>query len=149
MRSIKVLFLAIATVFMFHACKTTDRPEKVTEDFMYHLLAGEFEKAAELGTESTKQMMEMFKALESLGGEEMVDDTFTPERIKDIECEVDGDNAICRFEEDGEMSEVNLVRVDGKWLVDMKKEDPFGDFDMDWDEEEEWDMEDIEEIELD
>ena len=139
----------MTAIFMFHACKTTDSPEKVTEKFMNHLAAGEYSKAAEYGTESTKQMMEMFEALESLGGESIVDDDVKPEEIKEVECEIDGDFAVCRFEEDGEMAEVHLVKIDGNWLVDMKKEDPFGDMDMDWDDEAERDLEDIEVEELD
>ncbi len=134
----------MATIFVFHACKTTDSPEKVTENFMYYLASGEYEKAGEYGTESTMQMMEMFKALESLGGEGILDDETKPERIKNIECEVDGDFAVCRFEEEGEMAEVQLIKQDGKWLVDMKKENPFGDMDMDWEDEMEWDLDDVE-----
>jgi hypothetical protein len=147
MRTFRIMFVALAAIFVFHACKTTDSPEKVTEKFMNHLALGEYDKAGELGTESTKQMMEMFKALESLGGESITDDDVKPEKIKNVECEIDGDFAVCRFEEDGEMAEVHLVKVDGKWLVDMKKENPFGDMDMDWDEDE-WDMEDVEVEEL-
>ncbi|MFN2396299.1 MAG: hypothetical protein ABR597_11490 [Bacteroidales bacterium] len=133
MRTIKVLFVALAVIFMFQACETKDGPDDVTEKFMNHLIAGEFDLAAEYGTESTKQMMEMFESLESLGGEGMVDEEIEPEKIGDIECEVDGDSAICRFDEDGEMAEVQLVKQDGVWLVDMKKENPFGDMDMDMD----------------
>ncbi len=149
MRTVKIMFVALAAIFVLHACKTTDSPEKVTEKFMYHLASGEYEKAGELGTESTKQMMEMFKALESLGGEEIMDQETKPERIKGIECEVDGDFAICRFEEEGEMAEVHLVKQDGKWLVDMKKENPFGDMDMNWDDEPEWEMDGFELEDLD
>lgn len=148
MRTVKIMFVAMAAIFIFHACKTTDSPEKVTEKFMNHLASGEYDEASELGTESTKQMMEMFKALESLGGDSIVDDDVKPEEIKDIECEIDGDTAICRFEEEGEMAEVQLVKVDGLWLVDMKKENPFGDMDMDWEDEEELDIDDTE-VELD
>lgn len=133
MRTIRVLIVALAAIFMFQACETTDGPDKVTEKFMNHLIAGEFDLAAEYGTESTKQMMEMFEALESLGGEGMVDEELEPEKVGDIECEIDGDTAVCRFDEDGEMAEVQLIKQDGQWLVDMKKENPFGDMDMDMD----------------
>lgn len=138
MKSVKFLFIAVAMLFAFQACKTTDGPEAVTEKFMNHLMTGEYAKASEYGTESTKQMMQMFEALESLGGERMADADVKPEKIKNVNCDVDGDTAICRFEEEGEMAELNLVRVDGKWLVDMKKENPFGDMDMDWEEDAEW-----------
>ncbi len=139
MRTIKVLFVALAVIFVFQACETTDGPDKVTEKFMNHLIAGEYDLAAEYGTESTKQMMEMFEALESLGGEGLVNDEAETAKIKDIDCEIDGDFAVCRFEEEGEMAEVQLVKLDGEWLVDMKKENPFGDMDMDM----EWDEEDV------
>jgi hypothetical protein len=138
MRSVRLIVVALVLAISFNACKTADSPEAVAEKFMNHLIAGEFSKAKEYGTESTKQMMQMFEALESLGGETFAKDDAAPEKIKNIKCEVDGDTAICRFEENGEMSEVALLKVDGKWLVDMKKENPFGE--MDWGEESEWDL---------
>jgi hypothetical protein len=138
MRSVRLIVVVLVLAISFNACKRTDSPEAVTEKFMNHLMAGEFSEAKEYGTESTQQMMQMFEALESLGGETFAQDDATPEKIKNIECEIDGDTAICRFEENGEMSEVNLLMVDGKWLVDMKKENPFGE--MDWSDESEWDL---------
>lgn len=138
MRSFKLVLPILIIIFTVNACKTAMTPEEVTEKFMNHLIAGEFSKAKEYGTESTQQMMQMFEALESLGGENFGDDELTPEGVKNIECGIDGDTAICRFEENGEQSEVNLLKVDGKWLVDMQKENPFGD--MDFNDEMEWDI---------
>ena len=146
MRTLKIITFAIIAIFALQACKTTNDPEDVTRKFMNHLMAGEYAKAGEYGTESTKQMMQMFEALESLGGEGMAEDEVKPEKIKDIECDVTGEEAVCRFQEDGETAEVHLVKKDGKWLVDMKKENPFGDMDMDWDgEDTEWEVEGTEE----
>jgi hypothetical protein len=146
MRSFRLFTLAFLLAIAFNACKSTDSPEAVTEKFMNHLIAGEFTQAKEYGTESTQQMMQMFEALESLGGETFAEDDVTPEQIKNIECDVDGDFAVCRFEEDGETSELNLLKIDGKWLVDMKKENPFGD--MDFSEDAEWDLDLEEDLEL-
>lgn len=147
MKSLKLFVIALVAIFAVQACKTTDGPEAVTKKFMNHLMAGEYAKASEYGTESTKQMMQMFEALESLGGEGMTDPEVKPEEIKDVTCEEDGDTAICKFDEEGEMAEVTLIKVDGVWLVDMKKENPFGDMDMDSEEEAEWDVEEMEEAE--
>jgi hypothetical protein len=139
MKSIKLLSLTLILALGIFACKRIDSPEAVAEKFMNHLIAGEFSKAKEYGTESTKQMMQMFEALESLGGETFSESMEAPDRVKNMQCDVQGDTAICRFEENGEMSELNMVKIDGVWLVDMKKENPFGD--MEFNEDVQWEVE--------
>lgn len=123
-------------VLVFNACKTELGPEQTTERFMNHLAQQEYDKAAEYATESTMRFIEMMEALQSLGGEFMDDEEIELLRAADIDCEVDNDTAICRFEEDDEMAEVNLLKKQGVWLVDMQKDTPFDE--MDWDEDADW-----------
>lgn len=126
----RLLLVTLVVVSVLLGCKRADSPEVVTEKFMNHLLASQFAEAKALGTESTAQMLEMFETIESLSGEKPAD-TIPTATITNVQCEVTGDAAVCSFEENGQMSELNLVKVDGKWLVDMKKENPYGDMGMD------------------
>ncbi|MFP4287772.1 MAG: hypothetical protein ACOC2E_07810 [Bacteroidota bacterium] len=132
--------MVLSVFFILQSCERKDRPEEVTEKFMNHLMAREYEQAGQYGTESTQKMMQMFETFESLGGDAITEDELQPEKIEDIECEVDGDTAICRFDEEGQQSELVLVKEDNEWLVHIEKENPFGD--MDWEteetEEEQW-----------
>lgn len=142
MRTIKSVLVLLAVLVAFSACKKEQTPEVVAETFMNHMLAGEYQQAMLLGTESTQQMLKMFETLESLGGESMKNEDAI--KVSNMECVVDGDKAICSFMQEGEASEVNLVKLDGKWLVDMKKENPFGDMEFDMEEGEEWEEDTLE-----
>lgn len=129
--------MILGIILLLQSCERRDRPEEVTEKFMNHLVAREYEEAGQYGTESTKKMMQMFETFESLGGDAITEDELQPEQIGEIECEVDGDMAVCRFDEEGQQSELVLVKEKDEWLVHIEKENPFGD--MDWEtEEEQW-----------
>lgn len=132
MNSIKAFLLVVAVAFLFSGCKPEESPNVVTEKFMNHLSNREYKKATEYGTESTKQLLQMIETLESLGGDVVPEEEVRLIDAANIDCDIDGDTAVCRFQEDGEMVEVELVKRNGQWLVDMKKESPFGD--MDWEE---------------
>ena len=41
-----------------------------------------------------------------------------------MKCTEDGDKAVCEYKEDGEEKKLDLVKKEGKWLVEMKKESP-------------------------
>ncbi len=127
-----VVFLA---VFALNACKSTDTPEAVAEKYLKHVANQEWAEAKKLGTESTQNMLDM---ISGFGGEAQKVDV----KIEDMNCNVEGDEAECTYKENGEEGIINLVKVDGKWLVDQKKEmgdDMLSDDDLwgddDWDDE--------------
>jgi len=123
-----VVFLAVVAL---NACKTGDNPEAIAEKYLKHVAKQEWAEAKKLGTESTQQMIDM---LASFGGE----GTGADVKIEDMKCTVDGETAVCTFKSNGEADKLDMVKVDGKWLVDQKKEmggDDDFDFDFDWDEE--------------
>lgn len=127
----------LSAIVLLSGCERKDGPEEVTEKFMNHLMAREYAEAGEYGTESTRQMMQMFVQLENLGGEAIADEEIEPEKIGEITCEMTSDStAVCLFKEQGEDSELNLVKREGEWKVDMNKEDPFGNINMDESEQE-------------
>ena len=130
-KALKFIF-ASAIVMSMTACSGGGTPEAVAEQYLKHLAKGDFDKAAKLGTDDTKQLLGMLKGL--MGG-------VTPEgeqEVKDIKCDVDGETAVCTYccNDQGESDKLDLKQVNGKWLVDMKKETPSfddADFDMNFD----------------
>ncbi|MFW5892104.1 MAG: hypothetical protein ACOCUQ_01750 [Bacteroidota bacterium] len=131
--------MILSVVLILQSCERKDRPEEITEKFMNHLMAREYEEAGKYGTESTQKMMQMFETFESLGGDAITEDELQQDEIGEIDCDVDGDTAICRFDEEGQQSELVLVKEDNEWLVHIEKENPYED--MDWkteEEEEQW-----------
>ncbi len=128
-----VVFLAVVAL---NACKSTEGPEAVAEKYLKHVANQDWDAAKKLGTESTVQMLEMTEGMMAeFGGEATKADV----KIEDMKCTVDGDEANCTFKQNGEADKLDLVKVDGKWLVDQKKE--MGDDAWDEGSDEDWDDE--------
>lgn len=123
---VKLGVVLVVLVFM-NACKSDDKPEAVAEKFLNHLNKQEWSEAKKLGTEATGQMIDMMESLSKMGGEAAKPKAdVKPVTIKDTK--VDGDKATCNYccDDKGAEGKVNVVKVDGKWKVDMKKEENAG-----------------------
>lgn len=99
------------------------KPEKVALKFLKLLNAGKYEAAKKYGTDDTDSMMDLLASIADLVEEEATTDVAEPV-ITDMKCEVNGELALCSYLQDGEPQTLDLVKVNGKWLVDMKKEAP-------------------------
>ncbi len=115
------LFLNIAFIFCFTACSTKRSLEQTATDFLTALDKKEYAKAKSMGTDDTKQLIELLQQLQM----------FMPKNkqtahidIKKMKCEKTGDRAFCDYccNQNGMKDRVNLVKVKDKWLVDMHKE---------------------------
>lgn len=122
---VKLGVVLVVLVFM-NACKNDSKPEAVGEKFLNHLNKQEWAEAKKLGTEATGQMIDMMESLSKMGGEAAKPKDVKPVTIK--ETKVDGDKAVLSYccDEKGQDGKVNVVKVDGKWKVDMKKEENAG-----------------------
>ena len=141
-KGVQLLFSATLVVFLT-ACSGGNSPESVAEQYLKHLANGDIDKAAKLGTDDTKQLLAM---IGGLMGDQKPEEAA---EVKDVKCDVDenGESAVCTYccNDQGESDKVELTKVKGKWLVDMKKETPdFDDasFDMDFDDS--FDQDDVE-----
>lgn len=119
-----LFFLLIST-----ACKTSknniNSPEKVAEKFLIHFAAYEFEKAKELGTENTVKMLDLLQGLMDIAKKNEKEGQLQPKniRVEIVGSIVDGNSAIVSYkDEKGEIQKMELLKVKGKWLVDLKKE---------------------------
>ena len=114
-------FVLLFSFFMVSCGGSSDNPQDVAIEFMDALGDQDYDKAKDLGTENTIMMIGMIESMASMApeGEES-------EEMGEItwgETEIDGENAICFYStEDKADQQVDLVKVDGDWKVDMKKE---------------------------
>ncbi len=116
------IFLVAIVATAVVSCKKTG-PEAVAKDFVMALDSKDYDKAKSLGTDDTKQMVDLIK---SLAG--MTPPSDKHAKIDKMTCTVDGDKGVCSYccTAEGADDKVDVVRKDGKWYVDMKK-NPGGD----------------------
>ncbi len=114
-------FVLLFSFFMVSCGGSSDNPQDVAIEFMDALGDQDYDKAKDLGTENTIMMIGMIESMASMAPEG--EDSEEMGEITWGETEIDGDNAICFYStEDKADQQVDLVKVDGDWKVDMKKE---------------------------
>jgi hypothetical protein len=115
------LFLGL-NALLFSSCSFfAEKPSKNAEKFLTHFYALEFDEAKQFGTKSTGELLDVLKSfMAMLSEEDKKKKTFAI-----LEETIDGDTAVVTFQEDGskEPETLNMVKEDGKWLVNMSKED--------------------------
>ena len=115
---LKLAALAIIIVAINACGGKTESPEAVAEKFLNHLNKKEYAEAKKLGTEQTAQMIDMMESFSSMGGEEDQKEV----KVENMKCDSKEDKSTCTYTSDGKEEKIELVKQDGKWLVDMKKE---------------------------
>lgn len=119
MKKLFKLAVVAFAVISFNACKSTDTPDKVAEKFLNHLNKKEFAEAKKIATAESAAMIDMQESFSKMGGEQTKE-----AKIENMKCKEEGEKATCEYTKDGEAEKLDLVKKDGKWLVDMKKESP-------------------------
>lgn len=107
----KYLFIALVAVFGLTAC--SQGPTDVAKNFSEKLAQGKVDEAKKYATESTGKLLDM---VSGFGGVK-VQPNFKFEPIKD--SIVDEKAWVFFKDENGDKQTVELVKVDGKWLVDV------------------------------
>ena len=116
MKFLKLSFVAILISFLVVACGTmTSGPEDVAEKYLFYLNNKDFDKAKDLCTEQSREMLEKFEQLGNLNGKVKTGEIL----IENIKCVINDDKAVCSFTADGETKEMLMVKVDGQWLIDF------------------------------
>lgn len=114
-------FVLLFSFFMVSCGGSSDNPQDVAIEFMDALADQDYDTAKDLGTENTIMMIGMIESMASMAPEG--EETEEMGEITWGETEIDGDNAICFYSTaDKADQQVDLVKVDGDWKVDMKKE---------------------------
>lgn len=135
------LIMIAAASFMLAACGgSSEGPEAVAKKFITHVNNLEFDQAKAYGTKSTNDILDMISGLAgAMGDEGKPEDT----SFEIIEVKEEGDTATVVYQNASaeEPETLSLVKQDGKWLVDINKEDMDkeddgeGLGDIDWEEE--------------
>lgn len=127
----KVLFSLIAVAFAtltIVSCGSKSDPKDVAMNYLNALKKADYETAKKYSTKETVSMLEM---ISSFSG--MVPDSIK-NQAKDIKIDIkdvkeEGDKCVVTFESSdkkGSEEKLNLVKTDGKWLVNMSKDDMGG-----------------------
>ncbi len=139
--TVRILMALSIMLLVFVSCKREEGPETVAKKFANHYVAGEYQQAAIYGTESTRELLNMMESLASVGyhhEDGNIPNEYTEE---DIDCVIseDGNTAVCNYWYIGELEEIKLSYIDGKWLVDISLDDQYYE-DENWYEEqnEDW-----------
>ncbi|HRD53773.1 MAG TPA: DUF4878 domain-containing protein [Flavobacteriales bacterium] len=117
--------LALATTVILAACGGGGdmTPSQVAEKYLAHLNKMEFKEAKAYGTEKTAGMLDLLSGMAAMMPKtDNVSSKITGETI-------DGDKATVTYRTDGKDADetLTLIKQDGKWLVDMAKEEGMGD----------------------
>ena len=106
--------LMVAVVMMMTGC--AKGPAGTAQAFLEDLAKGDIEAAKKNATEQTGQLLAMASSMGSIPANKEF-------KFILVEEKVDGDKAVVKYKEkaDGEVEEVNLVKVDGKWKVAVAK----------------------------
>ncbi len=146
MKTLKVIGIILVAGIVFSACETAQTPEKVAEDFLNYLEVSDYDNAKTLGTANTHEILENLKAFEQMEGFGDFEEA-EPRVISNVECDVADDFARCTYLADDEQGELDLVKEDDLWLVDMQKETPMDDITFESDDDYDWEEDSWEEAE--
>jgi hypothetical protein len=123
-----ILFCAFAVNSGCRTSKQHDNtPESVAVRFLQYMGKFEFEEARKISTEKTHRMLDMLDMLMDISKEQGKDSLL---QKKDIHVEVtnvaiDKNVAVVKYKnETGQEQSIDLLKENGKWLVDLKKETP-------------------------
>ena len=112
----------ICLVVVFASCGSSESPSDVTSKFMNALNERNYEEARKYSTKETTKLIELIESLSKLSDEKPPVQTGS---VVIVDERIEGDIAYVTFLEPDskEASEVKLKNEDGKWLVNITKEE--------------------------
>jgi|GEM_PF-3211196 len=114
--SIIIVLCAAVLVKIFIYDKIKNRPENVAKEFLQHMEKKEYAEAKELATAESATLIDQVGSFD-LGGKKEKE-----AKIEDMNCEINENTASCTYHKNGEIEKIDLVKTEGKWLVEFKKE---------------------------
>ncbi len=128
MKKLVSLLLVVVAVIAFNSCGKKTSPEAVATDYLKAVNALKFDEAKKFVTEESKATIDFMAQMTTMGGEEAKKKAAEAKiEIKDMKCETKDDAAdcTCKLVSEGKEEKeekIHLVKKDGKWLVEQKKE---------------------------
>ncbi|MBN9482660.1 MAG: hypothetical protein BGO70_07290 [Bacteroidetes bacterium 43-93] len=125
----KKIFLGLAAILTFTLVScSSNSPKAVAQKFLEHFWHMEYKDAKEYSTDVTKDMLDMLEQVSTI----MPDSA--KQNAKKIKVDIkdvkeNGDKAVVSFttSEMPEEKQLNMVKQNGKWLVNLTKNDNLGD----------------------
>jgi len=117
--------ILLSTLLLGVSCKSDSKesqsePQSIFVKWQKLVDAGDFAKAKVLSTPSTIQWLEEIAEIDA-DDSTYISNEFT--QIQNLSCTIEGDTASCSYQiiEEGEKlsNSIQLVKVKGKWLVDI------------------------------
>jgi ketosteroid isomerase-like protein len=110
-----IMLACIVCVVFIAGCSSGDSPSSVARKFYAAVEKNDAKAMGQVATPETVQMMAMF-------GEKASGMVTAMGKIKSTTEEIDGDTAVVTLTfESGETSDLDLVKIDGKWKVAIDK----------------------------
>ncbi len=115
----KSLILVFTAVILSATACQKSGVESIAREFLLAMDAKDFVKAKAMGTANTQQTIELQQGFAA-----MIPDDGKHISLDKMSCKETGDKATCEYccNKQGKEEVLNLVKKDGKWLVDMKKD---------------------------
>ncbi len=124
-KNISIILICLFLIFM-SSCSIFQKkntPEYVSKQFLTNFQKLDFDEASKYGTENTKMMIAFFKNIIGMMPADKRDSLQIPKADVEIKkCIVYGNTAKCPYIANDKLDTLDLLKVDGKWLVDLKKE---------------------------
>jgi len=125
-KSIQLLALLVFSSVVLFSCSSSEKPEDVAKQFTKAMNEQKWEEAMKLSDDNTKGLIKLMQSFSAMG-DGMAKDT-TSKKAADtmefIKSEVNDSTAIVYFKDKvtAKEEQVPLKKINGKWLVAMKKE---------------------------
>ncbi len=114
--------MLIMLLITLTACNSGNSPKKAASKFLNAFNEKNYEEARKYATPETIKLVDLMENLSKMSSSI---DSVPHSKIVVTDEKIDGDNATVVFNEEGsnDSEEVNLKKVDGKWLVHITKAD--------------------------
>jgi uncharacterized lipoprotein YehR (DUF1307 family) len=125
-KSIQLLALLLLSSVVFFSCSSSEKPEDVAKQFTKAMNEQKWEEANKLSDDNTKGLIKMMQSFSAMGGAAISKDSAAKliAQMEVVKSEVKDSTAIVYFKNKvtSEEQQVPLKKINGKWLVAMKKE---------------------------
>lgn len=132
MKNLLKIGLVLLVVATLGACKGGDKPENIAKEFLTALNKLDYDKAKTFGNEETGKMVDMIKMFSGNTDEAKLAEAKKKAdnvKIEITNTELIGDSAaVCQYKvsgvegQDPKEDKIDLIKKDGKWFVNWKKE---------------------------
>lgn len=123
MKTTHLLAILVAFAALFVSCGKAAAPEDVVKNFLTAMSKDDISTAKQYCDDATGKLLSFAQSMKNMASENSK--TKKPGEIKSVTCQLDGDKGTCKAccdAEGGELNEVTIKKISGKWLVSIDKE---------------------------